>query len=92
MKTNLYIVNEIAPLEISASVTDAQLLFNELTYTHFPVIKDKIYLGCISEADIRCFETDKTLTSYQYALEGFFVRKDSNWIDILESFAKTDLI
>ncbi len=88
MKTNLYIVNEIAPLEVTTKVTDAQLLFNELTYTHFPVIKDNIYVGCIAEADIRCFETDKTLTAYQYALEGFFVRKDNNWIDILESFAQ----
>ncbi|WP_109299615.1 CBS domain-containing protein [Aquimarina sp. AU474] len=90
MKTNLYVVNEIAPLDIAVKVTDAQLLFNELTYTHFPVIKDNIYMGCISEADIRCFETDKTLDAYQYALEGFYVRKDNNWLDILEAFAQNN--
>jgi CBS domain-containing protein len=90
MKTNLYIVNEIEPLDVSVKVTDTQLLFNELTYTHFPVIKENIYLGCISEADIRCFETDKTLDAYQYALEGFYVRKDDNWLDILESFAQNN--
>ncbi|MDY8136665.1 CBS domain-containing protein [Aquimarina sp. 2201CG5-10] len=90
MKTNLYIVNEIEPLTITSKVVDAQLLFNELTYTHFPVIKEKIYVGCVSEADIRCFETEKTLDSYQYALEGFFVRKDNNWLDILESFAQNN--
>ncbi|MBQ0735146.1 CBS domain-containing protein [Aquimarina celericrescens] len=90
MKTSLYIVNEIAPIDIGTKVTDAQLLFNELTYTHFPVIKEKIYLGCVSEADIRCFETDKTLEAYQYALEGFFVRKDHNWLDILEAFAQNN--
>ncbi|SEL18410.1 CBS domain-containing protein [Aquimarina amphilecti] len=88
MKTSLYIVNEIAPLAASAKVGDAQLLFNELTYTHFPVLKDKTYVGCISEADVRCFETEKTLESYLYALEGFFVRTDANWLDILESFAQ----
>ncbi|WP_103865801.1 CBS domain-containing protein [Aquimarina sp. I32.4] len=90
MKTNLYIVNEIEPLDVSVKVTDAQLLFNELTYTHFPVIKENIYLGCISEADIRCFETDKALESYQYALEGFYAREDNNWLDILESFAQNN--
>lgn len=90
MKTNLYIVNEIEPLDVSVKVTETQLLFNELTYTHFPVIKENIYLGCISEADIRCFETDKTLDAYQYALEGFYVRKDDNWLDILESFAQNN--
>ncbi len=88
MKTSLYIVNEIQPLITTSTVVDAQLLFNELTYTHFPVLKDKIYLGCISEADIRCFETEKTLESYQYALEGFYVRSNDNWLDILESFAQ----
>ena len=90
MKTSLYIVNEIEPLDVSVKVTDAQLLFNELTYTHFPVIKEDIYLGCISEADIRCFETDKTLDTYQYALEGFYARKHDNWLDILESYAKNN--
>ncbi len=88
MKTSLYIVNEIEPFDVSVKVSDAQLLFNELTYTHFPVIKDNIFLGCVSETDIRCFETNKPLSEYQYSFEGFFVRKDNNWLDILESFAK----
>ncbi len=88
MKTSLYIINEIDPLVTTAKVADAQFLFNELTYTHFPVLKDGTYIGCISEADVRCFETEKTLESYLYALEGFFVRNDANWLDILESFAQ----
>ncbi|WP_298541644.1 CBS domain-containing protein [uncultured Aquimarina sp.] len=88
MKTSLYIINEIDPLSTTAKVADAQLLFNELTYTHFPVLKDGIYVGCISEADVRCFETEEILESYLYALEGFFVRADANWLDILESFAQ----
>jgi len=88
MKTSLYIINEIAPFATTAKVVDAQLLFNELTYTHFPVLEGDTYIGCISEADVRCFETEKTLQSYRYALEGFFVRNDANWLDILESFAQ----
>jgi len=88
MKTSLYIVNEIEPFDLSITIKEAQLLFNELTYTHYPVIKNNTYLGCISEADIRCFEKDKTLDAYQYALEGFYVRKENNWLDILESFAQ----
>lgn len=90
MKTSLYIINEIAPLKLEAKVADAQLLFNELTYTHFPVLKDKTYLGCISETDIRCFDAEKKLDSFQYTLEGFFVRTNNNWLDILESFAQNN--
>lgn len=89
MKTDLYIVNETAPLPITAKIIDAQLLFNEFTYSHFPVLKENTYLGCISEADARSFETEKTLDSYQYALEIFFVRNHANWLDILESFAQS---
>ena len=37
MKTNLYIVNEIEPIEITALVKDAQLLFDDVMYTHFPI-------------------------------------------------------
>ena len=44
-------------------------------------------MGCVSEADIRCFEPEKTLAHYQHAFEGFFVRNNANWLDILESFA-----
>lgn len=88
MKTNLYIVREIEPFDIAVKVKEAQTHFNELTYTHFPVVKDNVYLGCVSEADIRCFESDKELSEYQYALEGFFAREHDNWLDILESFAQ----
>ncbi|MGO1585607.1 acetoin utilization protein acuB [Mesonia sp.] len=62
-------------------------LFNELTYTHVPVEKDGIFIGSISENDLRCFENDKTLKDYQYALERFFVRNTDNWLDILKNFS-----
>ena len=88
MNTSSYIINEIAALTNADKVEDAQLLFNEHTHTHFPVVRDGIYIGCIPEADVRSFEIEKTLESYLYALEGFFVRDDANWLDILESFAQ----
>lgn len=88
MKTNLYIVREIEPFDTTIRVKEAQIHFNELTYTHFPVVKDGVYLGCVSEADIRCLESEKELSEYLYTLEGFFAREHDNWLDILESFAQ----
>lgn len=90
MKTSLYIINEIDPFKTTTIVGDVQTLFNELTHTHFPVLHEDIYIGSVSETDIRCFETEKTLESYRYALEGFHVRNDANWLDILESFAQNN--
>jgi hypothetical protein len=64
-----------------------QLAFNQLTYSHIPIKKEGVYIGCISETDAHCFEGDKTVNDYQYALETFYVRKSTNWLDILEAFA-----
>ncbi len=88
MNTHLQIINEISALQIDAKIEDVQLFFNELTYSHFPVLKDGIYLGSIAEADIRNTEVEITLKDLQYSLEGFYVRNDANWLDILESFAQ----
>jgi len=88
MNIHQYIVNDVAPLDINESVKEAQLFFNELTFSHLPVSSDYTYLGCLPENDVRCFEKEKTLDHYRHALEGFFVRHDANWLDILEAFAQ----
>jgi len=66
---------------------DVQKTFNQLTYSHIPVSKDGVYSGCISETDAHCFDGDKTLEEYLFAVETFFVRETTNWLDILEAFA-----
>lgn len=87
MDTLNYILDDVSPFDISSSIKDLQKAFNNLTYTHIPVKKGDTYIGCVSETDAHCFDTDKKLSDYQYALEGFFVRKNTNWLDILEAFA-----
>ena len=63
---------------------------NQLTYSHLPVKKGKDYIGCVSETDVHCFEADKTLEDYLYAVEGFHVRQRTIWLDVLEAFAQND--
>ncbi|WP_339700849.1 acetoin utilization protein acuB [uncultured Marixanthomonas sp.] len=87
MDTLNYILDDVSPFDISSNIKDIQKAFNNLTYTHIPVKKGETYIGCVSETDAHCFETEKKLSDYQYALEGFFVRKNANWLDILEAFA-----
>lgn len=87
MNTQQYIINDIKPLDVSAKIREAQTMFNQLTYSHIPVSKEGVYLGCISETDAHCFEAEKTMEEYQYALETFFVIRETNWLDILEAFA-----
>ncbi|MFD2822179.1 CBS domain-containing protein [Lacinutrix iliipiscaria] len=84
-----YIINDIKPLAISDSIRDLQHLFNQLTYSHIPIKNEEgVYLGCISETDAHCFDSTKPLKEYVYSTEGFFVRKDTNWLDVLEAFAQ----
>ena len=85
-----YIINDIEPLNINDNIKDVQLLFNQLTYSHIPIKKGEIYIGCISETDVHCFESNKPLSEYVLAIEGFYVRSNALWLDILEAFAQKD--
>lgn len=84
-----YVINDIKPVLNTEKVSEIQLLFNQLTYSHIPIKNgDGVYLGCISENDAHCFESNKQIEDYRYAGEGFFVREDTNWLDVLEAFAQ----
>ncbi|WP_375239740.1 acetoin utilization protein acuB [Aurantibacter sp.] len=83
-----YIINDVKPLLIKEKVSALQFLFNQLTYSHIPIKnEDGAYLGCISENDAYCFESDKPLIECAYATEGFFVRNNATWLNVLEDFA-----
>ncbi len=89
MNLSEFIINDIKPLVSTDSVSDLQLLFNQLTYSHIPIKnEDGAYLGCLSENDAHCFESGKHIKDCNYAIEGFFVRENTNWLDVLEAFAQ----
>ncbi len=85
-----YIINDIKPLNVNDNIKDVQLLFNQLIYSHVPIKKDDIYIGCISETDAHCFESDKPLSDFLYTIEGFYVRASSLLMDVLEAFAQNN--
>jgi predicted transcriptional regulator len=88
MKLSEFITNDIKPLNSNSKISDLQHLFNQLTYSHIPIQDDnKIYLGSFSENDAHCFESNKTVNDYKYAIENFFVRDSTLWLDVLEAFA-----
>ncbi|MFT4673668.1 MAG: putative transcriptional regulator [Patiriisocius sp.] len=87
MKTQQHIINDITPFDLTAKVREVQNAFNQLSYSHIPVTKNGVFEGAISENDVHCFDADKTLEAYQYSLESFHVKQQTNWLDILEAFA-----
>jgi len=90
MQLENYIINDIQPLDIHETIGELQQSFNQLTYSHIPIRDGAIYLGCISETDAHCFAANQKIADFKYAAEGFFVKSTTNWLDILEAFAKNN--
>lgn len=88
MSLENYIINDIDICHLSDKVKDLQKIFNEFPYSHLPVENNGVYLGCFSETDIRCFDSEKTLFEYQYTLSGFFARETDHWLETLQTFAQ----
>ncbi|GEC79793.1 CBS domain-containing protein [Flavobacterium aquatile] len=85
---NDYITNDYKAINSQETIAEVQDFFAEVSYSHFSVIDEGIYIGCIAADDIETFDGDKKVSDYKYTLEGFFARKNMIWLDVLEVFAK----
>ncbi|WP_124978973.1 CBS domain-containing protein [Nonlabens xiamenensis] len=84
-----YIINDVEPLGMDAPISKAQAIFSQLTYSHLPVMDKGSYIGCLSENDAHCFESNQKLNEIKYSLDSFQVREDTHWLDVLEAFAQS---
>ncbi len=89
-----YINNDFKAFDSGEKVSFVQDFFSDLTFSHFPVIEESIYIGSIAADDVVTFEGNKSIKDYRYTLEGFFARTNMIWLDVLEVFAQnhTNLI
>lgn len=85
-----FLNNNIKALRTTDSVADAQDLFAEYPFSHFPVLEDGVYIGSAGAEDIELMDIDKTMGDLRYTFERFFVRNTSLWLDVLEVFAKNE--
>lgn len=85
---NDYINNDYKAINTNDTIAEVQDFFAEVPYSHFSVVDEGVYIGCIAADDIETFDTDKKVADYRYTLEGFFARKNMIWLDVLEVFAK----
>ncbi|AGC76749.1 hypothetical protein LX97_01407 [Nonlabens dokdonensis] len=88
MNIHQFIINDVEPLVISSQISRAQEIFSQLTYSHLPIVEDDIYVGCLSENDAHCFESDQVLETVKYSYNSFFVKENTHWLDVLEAFAQ----
>ena len=85
-----YLHNDFKAIESYETIEFVQDFFADVSFSHFPIVEESVYIGSISAFDIETFETKKSLKEYRYVLEGFFARPSMIWLDVLELFAKND--
>ncbi len=83
-----YINNDDKAIDGQQTIEALQEFFIDVPYSHFAVLNEGTYIGCIAAADVETFDADKKVMDYKYALEGFFARDTMIWLDVLEVFAK----
>lgn len=85
-----FINNSVKPLRTTDSIADAQDLFEEYPFSHFPVLEEGVYIGCADAEDIELMDIDKTVNDSRYNFDRFFTRDTSIWLDVLEIFARNE--
>lgn len=85
-----FIINDIEPLLMDDNIGKAQDVFTQTTYSHIPVMNNGIYLGCIAENDVHCLSADELIKDHAHMLEGFYVREETVWLNILEAFGQNN--
>ena len=90
MQIQTHILTNIDVFEVGKPLKKVIRFFKDNTYSHVAVTEKGRYLGVLNEADLETFEEGKKIEDYRYNLESFFVRKDTNWLDVLETFARNE--
>ena len=83
-----YITNDFKAIDSQDSISTVQSFFDDLHFSHFPIIEEGIYIGSIAAEDLHTFDIDKKVIDYKFTFEGFFARTTTVWLDVLEVFAK----
>lgn len=85
-----YINNDFKAIESGDSIASVRDFFEENHFSHFPVIENGVYIGCISSEEVENFESNKKVSDYRYSLGGFFARTNMFWIAVLEVFSRNN--
>jgi len=88
MQIQSHIVTNIPTFKIDDSLSKVIDFFKEHTHSHIAVEENGAYLGVLGENDLENFDGSEKIEQYRYDLDTFFVRKETNWLDVLETFAR----
>lgn len=91
METTPYILNDLKAFSLENTIEEAKQLFEETSFSHFPILKNKQLIGLISEESIKEIEENENEIGYfQYLFSMFHIEKNSNLLEILGVFASNN--
>jgi len=90
MQIQTHILTNIPVFKVEDSLKSVVRFFKNTTFSHVAVIEKGRFLGVLSEDDLENLKVDEKIEGYRYSLDNFFTRKDANWLDVLEGFARNE--
>lgn len=91
MEATPYILNEFKAFTLNSSIDEIQEFFNETTYTHFPILKNKEtkqLLGLIAKDDLIDLEnTGKEIGNHRYLFNLFYASDTLSLVEIITIFS-----
>ena len=90
MRIQKHIITNIPAFGIQEPLENLIHFFMRNTFSHVAIVQDKKFLGVFNENDLENFAVDKKIEDFRCNLESFFVRKDTGWLDVFETFARNE--
>ena len=85
-----HIITNIPVFEIKDTFEKVLEFFQDTTYSHVAIIEEGRFLGVFSENDSEALLPETKIENFRYELQSFFVRRETNWLDVLEAFARNE--
>ena len=90
MNIQSHIITTLPIFKLEDSMSEVVKFFKNTTYSHIAIINEDRFLGVIAENDMGVFDPSSSIDEYRYNLETVFVKKETSWLDVLESFARNE--
>ena len=90
MHIQKHIITNLPVFNIDDTFGKVLDFFKDSTYSHIAIVEKGRFLGVFSENDIDAIDAKEKIDAYRYDLQTFFARKETNWLDVLEAFARNE--
>ncbi|MGC1515103.1 MAG: CBS domain-containing protein [Maribacter sp.] len=83
-----HIITTLPVFEITDTFEKVLTFFRDTTFSHVAITENGRFLGLFSENDVDTILPETKIDASRYDLESFFALEETNWMDVLEAFAR----